>query len=189
MTGTSRAMPASCRPAPMQGSTISTIPAQARADHRGGVLVARTAEAVHARRCRQGTARDRGSAPDRYDFRSRARAQRPPGRAATGSSDGCTLPPRCLRSCTDGRERSKLSRHAEVAKAMDYMLRRWERSPASWTMGGSRPTTPASVRCAALRWGGRLGCSRDRIAAAGGGDVFADRHRQAERRRPARLAR
>ena len=29
-------------------------------------------------------------------------------------------------------ERAKLSRHADVAKAMDYMLSRWQASPASW---------------------------------------------------------
>ena len=34
-------------------------------------------------------------------------------------------------------ERGKLSRHADVAKAMDYMLKRWPPSAASSTTGGS----------------------------------------------------
>jgi hypothetical protein len=33
-------------------------------------------------------------------------------------------------------ERAKLSRHADVAKAFDYMLKRWAPSPASSKMDG-----------------------------------------------------
>ena len=43
------------------------------------------------------------------------------------------------------RERARLSRHAPVAKAMDYMLKRWTPSPASSpTAVSASPTTPPS---------------------------------------------
>ena len=60
----------------MPGSTSSTSRAQARSDHRSGVLGSRATQAVRARRCRQGAAGDRGGAPDRRDLRYRARDQR-----------------------------------------------------------------------------------------------------------------
>jgi transposase len=34
-------------------------------------------------------------------------------------------------------ERARLSRHAEVAKAMDYLLKRWPPSPSSSTTAAS----------------------------------------------------
>jgi transposase len=88
-------------------------------------------------------------------------------------------------------ERSRLSRHADVAKAMDYMLKRWD----AFTPSGRWPHLP-DQQCggAYAAWH----CSRAQVVAvcrfgprrgAGVGDVFADRDREAERGRSARLAR
>jgi Transposase IS66 family len=47
-------------------------------------------------------------------------------------------------------ERAKLSRHAAVAEANDYMLTRWEPSPdSSMTAASVFRTTRSSARCAA----------------------------------------
>ena len=65
------------------------------------------------------------------------------------------------------RERAKLSRHNEVAKAMDYMLKRSTYLPASSKMVASAcQTMRPSVACAASLWVGSLGCSAALIAAA-----------------------
>jgi len=62
---------------------------------------------------------------------------------------------------------AKLSRSHDLAKAMNYMLRRWDASPASLTMAASASrTTRPSGRSAACRWAARRGCSAARIAAA-----------------------
>jgi transposase len=63
-------------------------------------------------------------------------------------------------------ERRKLSRHSEVAGAIDYMLKRW----ASFTrfLDDGRiclTTTPPSARCVAWHWAARPGCSPAPIAA------------------------
>ena len=51
-------------------------------------------------------------------------------------------------------ERYKLSRHAEVAGAMDYMLKRWASfTRSSMTAGSASPTTRPNERCVAWRWG------------------------------------
>jgi hypothetical protein len=48
-------------------------------------------------------------------------------------------------------ERAKLSRHAEVAKAMDYILKRWTAFTRFLADGPSAlATMRQSVRCAAL---------------------------------------
>ena len=57
-------------------------------------------------------------------------------------------------------ERAKLSRHAEVAKAMDYMLERWTAFTRALEMAGSVwPIMPPSGRCAASPSAGSRGCS------------------------------
>ena len=76
--GISRAMPASCRPTPMLDSTSSTSRlASPVTITEAAVLGACAAQAVRARRCRQGAAGDRGGAPHRCAVRDRARHQRP----------------------------------------------------------------------------------------------------------------
>lgn len=65
-------------------------------------------------------------------------------------------------------ERAKLSCHADVAEAMDYMLKRWESLPASLATGGSAsPTMPSSARCVVLPWAENLGSSAVRTEAVG----------------------
>src|SRR6185312_12601070 len=55
-------------------------------------------------------------------------------------------------------QRPKLSRGNDLAKAMDYMLKRW---PASLTMAASASrTTPLNAHCAALPSAESRGCSR-----------------------------
>ena len=64
-------------------------------------------------------------------------------------------------------QRAKLSRGNDVAKAMDYMLKRWSAFTRSSTMAAPAcRTTPQNERCAALRWAGSPGCSAAPIAAA-----------------------
>ena len=64
-------------------------------------------------------------------------------------------------------ERGRLSRHNDVAKAMDYMLKRW--AAASSTTGRSAcRTTPPNGRSAGSPSAGATGCSRVPIAAASG---------------------
>jgi transposase len=64
-------------------------------------------------------------------------------------------------------ERARLSKHASVAKAMSYMLKRWETSPASSrTAGSASRTTRPSVRCAAWPSAARRGSSPAPSAAA-----------------------
>jgi transposase len=62
-------------------------------------------------------------------------------------------------------ERVKFSRHAAIAKAIDYMLTRW---PAfTRVLEDGRicfPITRPNVRCAASRSAGNHGCSPDRSA-------------------------
>ena len=56
-------------------------------------------------------------------------------------------------------ERAKLSRHAAVAKAMDYMLTRWGAfTQFLQTAASASPTTQPSARCAAWPWAGSRGC-------------------------------
>ena len=89
-------------------------------------------------------------------------------------------------------ERVKLSKHAPVAKAMDYMLRRWELFAP---LPRRRPHLPHQ-QC--RREGAQRYCPGPQVMAlrrlgprrrAGGGDVHAHRHRQAQRCRSAGLAR
>ena len=89
-------------------------------------------------------------------------------------------------------QRGRMSRHAEVGKAMDYMLTRWDAFTRFLTDGRICLTNNAAER--ALR-GIALGRKSWLFAGSDrGGDraaamYSADHHRQAERRRPARLAR
>ena len=92
-------------------------------------------------------------------------------------------------------ERRKLSKHAPVAKAMDYMLRRWELFARFLDDGRICLTNNAAERALrgiALGRKSWLFCGSDRKVhkrRARGGDVHADRHRQAQRCRSAGLAR
>ena len=87
--------------------------------------------------------------------------------------------------------RGKMSRHAEVAKAMDYMLKRWDTFSRFLGDGRICLTNNAAERAA------RRGPRQKLMAVLwlrprrrpGRGDVLAHRHRQAERHRSARLAR
>ena len=138
--------------------------------------------------------------------RRRWRSRRCAGsmRSSTSSARSTASPPRSGAPC--GRsasrrwsptrdwmrgERAKLSRHADVAKAMDYMLKRWSVHP----LPRRRPDLPDQQRrrTRAARHRSRpKGMAVRRIRSrrrAGGGDVFADRHGQAQRRRSAGLAR
>jgi hypothetical protein len=72
------------------------------------------------------------------------------------------------RSCEKMRaERARLSRHAETAQAIDYMLTRWPAfirflRSAALLLRQMRPPSP----CAASPWGAAPGCSRAPTAAA-----------------------
>ena len=84
-------------------------------------------------------------------------------------------------------ERRKLSKHSPVAKAMDCMLRRWELFARVLDDGRICLTNNAAERALRRIALGRkswLFCGSDR-----GGDVHADRHRQAQQCRPAGLTR
>jgi transposase len=62
-------------------------------------------------------------------------------------------------------ERAKLSRHAAIDKAIDYMLTRWEAFTRFLDDGGSAsPTMRPNVCCAASRSAGNHGCSPDQSA-------------------------
>jgi hypothetical protein len=65
-------------------------------------------------------------------------------------------------------QRARLSRHAEVGKAMDYMLTRWEAFSRFLDNGRICLTnnTPPSGNCAAWRLAGRPGCAPAAIAVA-----------------------
>jgi len=64
-------------------------------------------------------------------------------------------------------QRAKLSRGNDVAKAMDYMLKRWSVLRASsTTVASACRTTPPSVPCAASLWVASHGCSAAPIAGA-----------------------
>ena len=83
-------------------------------------------------------------------------------------------------------KRAGLSRHAAVAKAMDYMLKRWDGFTRFLDDGRfclTNNTAERALRGIALGRKSWLFCGSDR-----GGDVHAHRHRQVERCRPARLA-
>jgi len=66
-------------------------------------------------------------------------------------------------------ERARLSRHAETARAIDYMLTPGRPLPVSSTTAASASATmPPSAPCAALPWGAEPGCSPAPTAAASG---------------------
>ena len=90
-------------------------------------------------------------------------------------------------------ERTRLSRHAPVAKAIDYMLKRWDGFTRFLDDGRICLTNNAAER--AIRG---IALGRQTLVAvrrlrprrrAGRGDVHPHRHHQAQRRRPAGLAR
>jgi hypothetical protein len=64
------------------------------------------------------------------------------------------------------RERAKLSRHNEVAKAMDYMLRRTDVFTRFLADDRICLINNAAERCAGLLSAGSLGCSPGLIVAA-----------------------
>ena len=89
-------------------------------------------------------------------------------------------------------ERAKLSRHADVARAMDYMLKRWPAFTRFLDDGRICLTNNAAERAlrgVALGRKSWLFVGSDRGGRPRGGHVHADRHRQAQRHRPAGLAR
>jgi len=64
-------------------------------------------------------------------------------------------------------ERGKLSCHAEVARAIDYLLKRWPAFTRFLDDGRfASPTTPPSERCAGSRSAASRGCSAAPIARA-----------------------
>lgn len=64
-------------------------------------------------------------------------------------------------------QRAKLSRRNDVAKTMNYMLKRWSAFTRFLDDGPSAcRTTPPNEPCAASPWGGSLGCSVAPTAAA-----------------------
>ena len=64
-------------------------------------------------------------------------------------------------------ERARLSRHAEVAKAMDYMLKRWSAFTRFLADGRICLSNNAAERALrGIAWAARPGCSRAPIAAA-----------------------
>ena len=89
-------------------------------------------------------------------------------------------------------ERAKLSRHTDVAKAMDYMLKRWAAFTRFLDDGRICLTNNAAERALRGIALGRKALAVRRLRSrrrARRGDVHADRHRQAQRRRSASLAR
>jgi transposase len=56
-------------------------------------------------------------------------------------------------------ERARLSRHADIAKAMDYMLKRWPAFAVSTMAGSVSATTPLSALYAGSRSDAARGCS------------------------------
>ena len=65
--------------------------------------------------------------------------------------------------------RGKMSRHADVAKAIDYMLKRWPAFRRFLDDGRICLTTmPPNAPCVGLRWVARHGCSLVPIAGASG---------------------
>ena len=89
-------------------------------------------------------------------------------------------------------ERAKLSRHAEVARAIDYLLKRWPAFTRFLDDGRiciSNNAAERALRGLALGRKSWLFCGSDRGGRTRGGDLLADRHREAQRHRPAGLAR
>jgi transposase len=64
-------------------------------------------------------------------------------------------------------QRAMMSRHADAAKAINYVLKRWEGLARSCTMAGyASPTMPPNGLCAASPSAARAGCSAVPTAAA-----------------------
>ena len=86
-------------------------------------------------------------------------------------------------------ERAKLSRHAEVARAMDYMLKRWPAFTRFLDDGRICLTNNAAERAlrgVALGRKSWLFVGSDRGGLRAASHVHADRHRQAQRHRSRR---
>ena len=86
--------------------------------------------------------------------------------------------------------RASMSRRAEVGKAMDYMLKRWDTFVRFLGDGRICLTNNAAGAVAAQCGAGQKGLAVRRIGPwrrARRSHVFAHRHGQAERRRPSRL--
>jgi transposase len=70
-------------------------------------------------------------------------------------------------------ERARLSRHAETARTIDYMLTRWPVFTRFLDDGRICLTnTPPNGRCATLPWGAGHGCSPAPIAAASAAAIY-----------------
>ncbi len=141
---------------------------------------------------REGAAGDRGGAPDRCDLRRRARHQRSAadqrlavrqerivaaGRRAR-RLDAC----RARQALAPRRGRQGDGLHAQALGGLHPLPRRWPHLPDQQCRRAGTAWHRARPQGMAVR---RLRSRRR----AGGGDVFADRHRQTQRRRSARLAR
>jgi transposase len=87
--------------------------------------------------------------------------------------------------------RSKMSRHAEVRKAMDYMLKRWDTFSRFLTDGPDLPVEQCGGAGAARRCPGQKGLALLRLGPGwrtSRRHLHPDPHRQIERRRSACLA-
>ena len=188
------AMPGSSRPTPMPGSaTSTTAERKTGADHRGGVLGHGRRKLLRAGRLlsAQG-ARWRVEAVRRIDaiFAHRARDQRPAGRRAAGGAPARRIAPlvadleEWMRA-----ERARLSRHADVAKAMDYMLKRWPAFTRFLDDGRICLTNNAAERALrgiALGRRAWLFAGSDRGGERAAAMLHPDRHGQAQRHRSRR---
>ena len=192
--GISPAMPGSCRPMPMPGSAISTMRRRKTgADHRGGVLEPRPAQLLRAGRCSR-------KAPLAVEAVRRIDAIFAIEREINGLAADDRLTARQKRVAPlvgelenwMRAERARLSRHADIAKAIDYMLKRWPAFTRFLDDGRICLTNNAAERALARHCPRAQGMVVRRLRSrrrAGRGDVHPDRHRQAQRHRSARLAR
>ena len=201
-SGTSPAMPGSCRPTPKRVQAALRADTRRRDRHRGlcwahaggkffelaDIAARRAASAGHR------TARRRGGRQDRCDLR-------PSSGRSTALGRGERLAYRRehrLRWCAALEAWMRTERPEALAPCRGRQghsttcSSAGPPSPASSTTAGSASrTTPPNERCAVSPSAGRHGCSAAPIAAAvaRATHVHADRHRQTQRHRPAGLAR
>jgi Transposase IS66 family len=98
------------------------------ANRRSCLLESRQAQILRSRRSAAGAVDDRGGAPHRRDLRHRARHQRRGARTAAPRAAAAHQADRRRAGELESwmrDQRAGLSRHAEVAKAIGYMLKRW----------------------------------------------------------------
>ncbi len=157
-------------------------------DHRGGLLEPWPAPLLRAGRSAQSAAGGRGGPAYRRDLRHRAQDQWPAGRRlAVRQRDS-----KPVVADLEKWMRARLSRHAATAQAIDYRLTRWPAFTRFLDDGriclGNNAAERALRGIAPGRRSWRFAGSDSRRRTSGG-DVHADRHDQAQRHRPASLAR